>query len=142
MISYPPGIAIGDVPKEPARNAAWFTAVTAFVRSGAPARLAPFVSARGAELLASHDHGSLADLLQRSGAPRSTASAAAARVIRHVFRDAGAFSDAALAAIDVGAWARPTLLGLDASPALEIAVPKAPATVEGADTVRVVAVAR
>ncbi len=49
-LCYPPGIALGDVPKELARNAAWFTAVAAFVRSGSPTRLAPFVSARGAEL--------------------------------------------------------------------------------------------
>lgn len=92
-----------------------------------PALLRTAPRARGAELLASHDHGSLAALLRRTGAPLSTASAAAARVIRHVFRDAGAFSDAALAAIDVGAWARPTLLGLDAAPSLEIAS-EAPST--------------
>ena len=76
---------------------------------------------RGTELLSSHDHASLAALLQRTGAPASTASAAAARAIRHVHRSAGAWTNEALAAIDVGAWARPTLLGLDVSPSLEIA---------------------
>jgi hypothetical protein len=54
-LCYPPGIAIDDVPKDPALNAAWFAAVAAFVRSESHARLAPFVSAHGAELGALDD---------------------------------------------------------------------------------------
>ena len=77
--------------------------------------------ARGEALLASHDAASLVALLERAGGPASTARATAAKVLRHVYRDAGAFTDEALRAIGVGAWARPTLLALDASLSLAIA---------------------
>ena len=77
--------------------------------------------ARGEALLASHDAASLAALLVRAGGPETTARATAAKVLRHVYRDEGAFSDEALRAAGVGAWARPALLGLDPSLSLEIA---------------------
>lgn len=77
--------------------------------------------ARGEALLASHDAASLAALLEQAGGPASTARATAAKVLRHVYRDEGAFSDEALHALGVGAWARPTLLGLDPALSLEIA---------------------
>ncbi len=77
--------------------------------------------ARGEALLASHDAASLADLLEQAGGPASTARATAAKVLRHVYRDEGAFSDEALHALGVGAWARPTLLDLDPALSLEIA---------------------
>jgi 23S rRNA (adenine2503-C2)-methyltransferase len=76
--------------------------------------------ARGEALLASHDAASLAALLERAGGPASTARATAAKVLRHVYRDAGVFSDEALLALGVGAWARPALLSLD--PALSLAI--------------------
>jgi 23S rRNA (adenine2503-C2)-methyltransferase len=94
---------------------------------------------RGSELLSSHDHGSLAALLvARTGAPSSTASAAAARVLRHVHKRAGAWSDEALGSVDVGAWARPVLLSLEVAPSLEIAA-EAPSS---DDTVRLALRAR
>jgi 23S rRNA (adenine2503-C2)-methyltransferase len=93
-------------------------------------------ASRPAELLSSHDVGSLAALLEREGAPASTARAAAARALRHAFSgptDGGlrAWDDGALRAIDVGAWARPALLRLDPSPSLAVAalVPSADDTV-------------
>jgi 23S rRNA (adenine2503-C2)-methyltransferase len=76
-------------------------------------------------LVASHDGGSLADRLVRAGGTESAARAAAGKVLRYVFgSDAPAdpaWSDQALAALEIGAWARPTLLALDARPSLEIA---------------------
>jgi 23S rRNA (adenine2503-C2)-methyltransferase len=76
---------------------------------------------RGENLLASHDADSLAALLERAGGVASTARATAAKVLRHVYRDEGAFTDEALLAIGVGAWARPTLLELDPAVSLTIA---------------------
>jgi len=58
-------------------------------------------------LLASHDAESLAALLERAGGTASSARATAARVLRHVYRARGAWSDAALVEIGVGAWALP-----------------------------------
>lgn len=79
------------------------------------------MSQRGSELVASHDVASLAELLARDK-PKSTAMATAAKVARYVFRpdETPAWSDEALTAIGVGAWARPLLLELDPSPSLEI----------------------
>ncbi|MEO7328989.1 MAG: 23S rRNA (adenine(2503)-C(2))-methyltransferase RlmN [Minicystis sp.] len=105
---------------------------------GRPALLRRAPRARGGELLASHDQASLAALLERTGAPASTARAAAGKAIRHAYRSDGAWTDAALAAIDVGAWARPTLLALDIAPSLEI-VAEAPSS---DDTVRLALRAR
>jgi len=80
---------------------------------------------RERELLASHDAGSLAALLERAGGAASTARATAAKVVRHVFHDRGeapaGWDDAALASLGVGAWARPALLALDPEPSLSIA---------------------
>lgn len=78
------------------------------------------------ELLASHDAASLAGALTaRTGAPASTAQATAAKVLRHAFAGAAGgpprWDDEALTALGVGAWARPTLLGLDAAPSLTLA---------------------
>jgi 23S rRNA (adenine2503-C2)-methyltransferase len=80
-------------------------------------------------LLASHDSRSLEEMLVRAGGPPSTARATAGKVLRHAFGKAAdrgeavspAWSDEALAAIGIGAWARPALLELDPSPSLEIA---------------------
>jgi 23S rRNA (adenine2503-C2)-methyltransferase len=88
----------------------------------------PFVRApaRG-ELLASHDAGSLASLLERAGGAASAARATAAKVLRHAYGDpagAGAtrgWDDGSLGAASVGAWARPALLALDPSLSLEVA---------------------
>jgi 23S rRNA (adenine2503-C2)-methyltransferase len=73
--------------------------------------------------VASHDAASLAALLAEGGAPMSTARAAAAKAIRHAFAagDPPRWDDEALATIGVGAWARPTLLGLDTALSLTIA---------------------
>ena len=59
-------------------------------------------------LLASHDAGSLAALLERAGGAPSTARATAAKVLRHAFFSAAppAWDDDVLAAASVGAWAR------------------------------------
>jgi 23S rRNA (adenine2503-C2)-methyltransferase len=86
----------------------------------------PRAPSRGADLLASHDAGSLAALLEQAGGAASTARATAAKVVRHAFADrargsGGEWDDRALTAIGVGAWARPALLSLDASPSLAIA---------------------
>jgi 23S rRNA (adenine2503-C2)-methyltransferase len=89
----------------------------------------PRAPSRGGELLASHDAGSLAALLvDCAGGAVSTARATAAKVLRHAHRPATAkatgvpaWDDAALAAIGVGAWARPALLRLDPSPSLAVA---------------------
>lgn len=70
----------------------------------------------GEDLLASHDAASLALFFERAGGTPSAARATAAKVLRHAFHDGGALADAT-----VGAWARPALLGLTASPSLEIA---------------------
>ena len=98
----------------------------------APRVSLPRASLRSAELLASHDAGSLAALLvDRAGCAATTARATAAKVLRHAYahRTAGApaWDDAALAAIGVGAWARPLLLRLDPSPSLTVAE-EAPST--------------
>jgi 23S rRNA (adenine2503-C2)-methyltransferase len=78
-------------------------------------------SPRDAAFVASHDASSLAAAL----APHKTASAArsvAAKVVRHVFHDESiAWDDATLRALDIGAWARPTLLAMDPAPSLAIA---------------------
>jgi 23S rRNA (adenine2503-C2)-methyltransferase len=80
--------------------------------------------------LASHDAESLTALLARARGEQTGASSAAARVFRHVFGpdaalreargEAVPWSDEALAAIGVGAWARPALLALD--PKVRLAV--------------------
>lgn len=90
--------------------------------------------------VASHDAASLADLLERSGAPASTARATAAKAIRHAFAacEPPRWDDEALTAIGVGAWARPLLLGLDVTPSLSIAE-RAPAD---DDTIRLALRAR
>lgn len=87
--------------------------------------------AQGRGLLASHDEASLRALLERAGGPRSTARATAVKVLRHVYRGSAEWSDRALLEVGIGAWARPVLLELDASPSLEIAAeaPSADATV-------------
>jgi 23S rRNA (adenine2503-C2)-methyltransferase len=85
--------------------------------------------ARGRELLASHDAVSLAALLQRAGGATGAARATAAKVLRHVYAAPAdalgahppAWDDGALAALEVGAWARPALLELDPSLSLTIA---------------------
>jgi 23S rRNA (adenine2503-C2)-methyltransferase len=79
------------------------------------------------ELLASHDAGSLASLLERAGGTPSAARATAGRVLRHVYGGptpsgaARSWDDGALGAASVGAWARPALLSLDPSLSLTIA---------------------
>jgi 23S rRNA (adenine2503-C2)-methyltransferase len=82
-------------------------------------------STHDAALLASHDGGALEALLERAGGPPSSARSAAGKVLRYAFgRDAAetpAWTDEALIALGIGAWARPSLLALDASPSLEIA---------------------
>src|SRR4051812_44488692 len=95
----------------------------------APRVSLPRAPLRAGELLASHDAGSLAALLQREGGAASAARATAVKVLRHVFHDgpASAWDDAALTAASVGAWARPALLRLDPSPSLEVAE-EAPST--------------
>jgi 23S rRNA (adenine2503-C2)-methyltransferase len=99
----------------------------------------PQAHVRGGELLASHDAGSLAALLERAGGAASAARATAAKVLRHAYAGApAAWDDGALGAIGVGAWARPALLALDASPSLAIAE-EAPST---DDTVRLALRAR
>jgi 23S rRNA (adenine2503-C2)-methyltransferase len=96
------------------------------------------------ELLASHDVASLAALVaERSGGPgrgAGAARAAAAKALRHAFSDglAAPWDEGALAAVGVGAWARPALLALTVSPSLAIAE-EAPAA---DDTIRLVLRAR
>lgn len=75
----------------------------------------------GGELLASHDVASLAARLERAGGRASTARAAAGKAIRHAYREGSDWSDQALAAAGVGAWARPSLLALDPTVSLSIA---------------------
>jgi 23S rRNA (adenine2503-C2)-methyltransferase len=74
-------------------------------------------------LLSSHDAAALAARLERTGAPSSTAKAAAGRALRHAFPGdaAGRWDDDGLTAAGIGAWARPSLLALDATPSMTIA---------------------
>lgn len=82
----------------------------------------PRLEARARPLLASHDAAALAALLAAAGGAASTAEATAAKVLRHAFRaEREAWDDEALAAIGVGAWARPALLDLDPAVSLAIA---------------------
>lgn len=76
----------------------------------------------GAELLASHDAESLATWLSRRGTA-SAARSVAAKVLRYAFAGVRTppWDDEALRGLDIGAWARPALLELDPTPALEIA---------------------
>jgi 23S rRNA (adenine2503-C2)-methyltransferase len=73
-------------------------------------------------------------LVDATGEPVARARRIAARALRHAFkRDASGdaeWSDAALAAAGIGAWARPTLLALDPAIALSVAerVPSADGT--------------
>jgi 23S rRNA (adenine2503-C2)-methyltransferase len=74
--------------------------------------------------LASHDAASLAALLERAGGPASAARAAAGRALRVAYADPArpaAWTEEALAAVQIGAWARPALLALDAELSLSIA---------------------
>jgi 23S rRNA (adenine2503-C2)-methyltransferase len=75
------------------------------------------------ELLASHDAASLGALLGRVRGSAAPAASVAGKALRHAFArpEPTAWSDAALAEIGVGAWARAALLELDPSPSLEIA---------------------
>jgi 23S rRNA (adenine2503-C2)-methyltransferase len=85
-------------------------------------RLSAHAGELSAELFASHDAASLAALLQeRAGGTASAARSAAAKAIRHVYRDGGNFDDASLAAISIGAWARPALRALELGSSLSIA---------------------
>lgn len=76
-------------------------------------------------LLAGHDGDSLTALLLQAGGTPSSARSAAKRVLRHAFGPRAplmpAWDDAALTALEIGAWARPSLLSLDAHPALSLA---------------------
>lgn len=104
----------------------------------------PSPKLQGERLLASHDVSSLAALLLRDeagrGRPLSSATSAAAKIVRFVFGhdEAPSVSDESLAALGIGAWARPALLALDPTPALTI-VEEAPSADE---TVRLVLRAR
>lgn len=76
-------------------------------------------------LVASHDGSSLAARLARAGGTESQARAATAKILRHLFGkdapDQPAWTDQALADLEIGAWARPALLDLDASLSLAVA---------------------
>lgn len=95
--------------------------------------------AEGGALLASHDAGSLAALLERAGGTATAARSAAGRALRHAFAargapsttEAPAWDEAALRALGVGAWARAALLTLDVTPSLGVAdeAPSADGTV-------------
>jgi 23S rRNA (adenine2503-C2)-methyltransferase len=89
--------------------------------SSSPSPLARRAPARG--LLASHDAASLGALLGRVRGSAAPAASLAGKVLRHAFSrpEPGAWSDAALAEVGVGAWARAALLDLDPSPSLRIA---------------------
>jgi 23S rRNA (adenine2503-C2)-methyltransferase len=93
-------------------------------------------------LVASHDGASLAARLVRAGGTESAARSATTKVLRYLFgSDAQAdpaWNDQALAALEIGAWARPALLDLDPTLSLEIA-DEAPAADE---TVRLLLRAR
>ena len=73
--------------------------------------------------LASHDAVSLGALLGSVRASAAPAASIAGKILRHAFArpEPGAWSDAALTQIGIGAWARPTLLALDPAPSLTIA---------------------
>ncbi len=76
-------------------------------------------------LLASLDGAALTKLLMQEGGSRTSAQSAVKRVFRHVYGPKApllpAWDDAALASLEIGAWARRKLLSLDAHPALSIA---------------------
>jgi 23S rRNA (adenine2503-C2)-methyltransferase len=80
---------------------------------------------KSARLVASHDGSSLAALLKRAGGTDTSARAATGKVLRYLFGERAegdpAWTDQALADLEIGAWARKTLLDLDASLSLEIA---------------------
>lgn len=79
------------------------------------------IASRPRPLLSSHDASSLAERLIRAGAEASTARSATARVLRHVFgQPAATWNDVSLKDIGVGAWARPSLLEMDASLSLSV----------------------
>ena len=79
-------------------------------------------SRKGARLplLASLPRDSLVAALEKAGGTASQARSAAERVFRHVYRDGGAWTPAALAGTGVGAWAVPTLLELDPTVSLDV----------------------
>jgi 23S rRNA (adenine2503-C2)-methyltransferase len=72
-------------------------------------------------LLASHDAESLAARLARAGGSPAASRATASRALRHAFQHQGTWDDAGLIAAGIGAWARPVLLGLEATPSLVVA---------------------
>jgi len=84
----------------------------------------PLVSraARGDSLLASHDARSLAERLVARGGSPSAARSAAARIVRHAFRDGvtPSWGKSTFAALGIGPWAHDALDALDPNPALAL----------------------
>jgi 23S rRNA (adenine2503-C2)-methyltransferase len=73
-------------------------------------------------LLSDYDRASLAALLaEASGRKLDTCTRVAASAIRLAFLREAAFSESSLTAAGIGAWARPTLLGLTTEPCLSVA---------------------
>lgn len=78
----------------------------------------------GALALTDHDRRGLAErLLEATGMRMATCERTAARALRVAFRDddGGAWDEETLSKAGIGAWARPTLLGLSPAPRLELA---------------------
>lgn len=77
---------------------------------------------RDESLVASHDARSLAERFMAIGAPASTAKVTANKVLRHVFAEVGdaPWDISTFTKLGIGAWAHPTLITMDPTPALTV----------------------